>query len=174
MTREEFNQYPTGIYWAAQPPEVRDMRQISIDDNYIARQNEAVRLAAMGMTIDIWIDVYGVQPYEMMVGRMQTGRIDHALLSGKSIKNSIDPVDYPPFDTPIPAPPPPSTKPAWRVGVLALQLAPGGPMEQCELWQPELGAQLVAGQTYKDDRGSFVVITLPNPMGVSMAWRKVA
>jgi hypothetical protein len=60
----------TDAYWAAQPPEVQELRTIGDDT---ARRDKALELASRGFTIDNQIMVYGWDPYMTMKSRMEMG-----------------------------------------------------------------------------------------------------
>lgn len=140
MTREQFNE----MYWAAQPPEVRALRDMPVgtEKQIQARQDAADKLAQQGFVIDNDIHGYDRDPFMQMIekrdhgytwypARLQTPNYDLPpgvvglpgnVISGGtmwpnrpydpnkpmpgSIKVSLDPADYPPFDK-APAPPPP-------------------------------------------------------------------
>ena len=129
MTPQEFD----AVYWAAQPKEIRALRDIKEEFD---REGRAVDLAVKGFIVDRHIHVWLVQPYWTMRWRADqgltwvpsllqqsltwapgddtpTGRYDPKNPPMGSIKVSLDPKDYPPWDPP--APPAPVVTPAPHV-----------------------------------------------------------
>lgn len=126
MTRNDFN----NAYWAAQPPEVRALRDMldrRVDIGASNQEIEAkcIELAMAGFKIDAWIHVWAWEPYQSMWLRqrhgytwwptiLQPGGFDLAPgiigMPGSpydpkrplpgSIVISTDLADYPPFDQP--------------------------------------------------------------------------
>lgn len=113
-------------YWLHQPPVVRGVDAV----RGVVDSSKAVDLAAKGYVIDTAIMIWGWSPYKTMLLRQQYGYtwVPSALqppvliipgigVPGMmpydpfnppkgSIKVSLDPKDYPPFDPPAPIKPP--------------------------------------------------------------------
>ena len=177
MTRDDFN----NIYWAAQPPAVRALKDMP---NGPDKQNAAVALAKQGFTVDTFIGFFGFEPWGTMSARQMEGlRWAPALLMDVhmvpnplttdqvgpntpmppgAIKTSLDPADYPPFD------PPPQPASVTKV---ADPVGPGIP--GVNIYMDYSNGTWNVGETYKDDTGTYVKKSQQTPFGPRMWWEKV-
>lgn len=127
MTRDEFNK----LYYDSKPPEIRAVLNMptNMPEDQKARAEKARDLAEQGFIVDAHIEAWGMDPYLTMrlrheygytwvpsalqppvaiaPGLFQPGTLpydpDHP--PHGSIKVSLDPADYPPFDPPQTVPP---------------------------------------------------------------------
>jgi len=178
MTRDQFND----IYWAAQPPAVRALKDMTNGPN---KMNAAVALAQQGYTVDAWIGFYGFEPWGTMSARQMEGlpwapallqdyhMVPNPIGPGEvapntpmpkgAIKTSLDPADYPPFD-----PPPPASK-----ADLVKNPVGSGPIPGTNIYTSATGDNWPAGSEYTDQRGEFVKKSQQTPFGPRMWWEKV-
>lgn len=181
MNQESFDK----LWWAAQPPRVRGLKDLPVDTSRTAL---ALELAQQGFTIFIPVCVYGWSPYGVMScyaangfkwvpALLQTGFTvaqnpigpdeisQNAPIPKGAIKISLDATDYPPFDPPVPVVP---TKPLGNpVGfALYLNIWAGSPGDNLADW-PE-------NSSYEDSRGKFIKrVGKPSPFGTPVWWEKL-
>lgn len=168
-------------YWAAQAPEVRAL--VSVDDAE-DRVLQATLLATQGFVVDGEIHAYGWRPCWVMKRRAMYGytwypsllqdppqiapgleqgntpKYDPARPPAGSIKVSIDPADYPPFDQPAP------TTGATKPKVLVGEHIAGA------VYMSVTGDDSPDGTKYSDERGTFVKRSVRNPFGRSVFWER--
>jgi len=175
------------IYWLSQPPEVRALEVNTTPDQDI-RMGRGIELAIKGFKIDVPIMLWGWDPYKVMKLRMDYGYTwvpsalqppvsaapgltgpgitpyDPANPPGGSIKVSIDPKDYPPFDPPVTV-----ERPTVAVGP-----GPVGMNSVGNLFYSVPGETFLDGQKFSDSRGTFLKHVTITPFGRSPYWEKVA
>jgi hypothetical protein len=153
-------------------------------DDQLVRQDRAVQLAAKGFIIDTQIMIWGWDPYKVMKLRIQYGYtwVPSALqppvqiapgltVPGSTlipydplhpplgtIKVSINPADFPPFDPP----PPPTPHPANE--------SPVGGMNLGNIYYAVPGEVYLDGAKFTDSRGTFVKHVVINPFGRTGYW----
>jgi len=177
------------LYYASKPPAVAALKDIGDDGKRVAAANA---LAIQGYVIDLQIDGLGDDPFWYMTFRKENGYTwwPSALqppiselpgLAGfpgvtpydplhpppGSIKVSIDPADYPPFNPPKPVVPPPAET-ASPVGPLCM----GSTTIYAEMpWDhyPD-GSVTGQGGVPSDSRGVFVKTLRPWPFGFQGFW----
>jgi hypothetical protein len=159
------------VYWAHQPPAIQALAQIQ---DFTQRSTQAMTLATQGYTIDVPIMVWGWDPYLVMSQRIAYGYtwVPSALMgpitlapgvsqpgaaaydpnnpASGSIKVSLNPADYPPYN-----PPPVPVVPVPATSLVGVTLGSG-------FWQAignmlPNGTSLANGQSYADPdgRGEF-------------------
>jgi hypothetical protein len=152
--------------------------------------SRGIELAIKGFKIDVPIMLWGWDPYKVMKLRIDYGYtwVPNALQPpvgaapgltgpgiipydpnnppGGAIKVSLDLKDYPPFDPPAPATPPP--------GVSFAPLDPVGVQSVGRLYYSVPGDQYVDGEKFIDPRGTFLKHVTIMPFGRSPYWEKIA
>jgi hypothetical protein len=175
----EFDQ----AYWAFQPPEVRALPSISDQDS---RATRAAQLAAKGFVIDVPIMVWSWDAYLVMKLRSDFGYTwvpaalqtpvtiapglsapgtvpyDGSHPPSGSIRVSVRPEDYPPFNPPTPAPSPAATT------------DPVGPQSLGALYNSVPGENFPDGAKFTDARGTFLKHVAITPFGRMCYWEKIA
>jgi hypothetical protein len=167
-TQQQFND----AYRASLAPEVRELMEMP-DMTQPERDGKAARaadLAQKGFTIDVPIMVWGWDPYLVMQLRTQFGYtwVPSALqpqiaVPAGSIRVSMNPADYPPFDPPTPPVPKP-TVPEDPVGLQSVGV----------LYLAVPGETYQDGAKFTDARGTFVKHITITPFGRTNYWEKVA
>ena len=177
--QQEFDQ----AYWASQPPEVRALP--SIEDQG-GRANRAAGLAAKGFVIDVPIMVWSWDAYLVMKLRSDFGYtwVPSALQSpvtiapglsapgavpydaahppSGSIRVSVNPTDYPPFNPPAVIPSPTAAN------------EPVGQQSLGVLYYSVPGENFPDGAKFTDARGTFMKHVVITPFGRMNYWEKVA
>lgn len=170
-------------YWASQPPELR----ARLDDDLQRAGLRAVQLAAKGFIVDVPIMVWGWDPYLTMKLRSDfgytwvpsalqppPGNAPGAPISATgiaydplkpppgSIRVSLDPKDYPPFDPPKPP------------VVLRVDQSPVGPQNLGTTYYAMIGDPWPDGKEWDTDpRGKFKKHVVNTPFGLQGWWEKV-
>ncbi len=157
MTPEQFND----IYWAAQPPEVRALREVQASES----EPLAKKLAVRGFVIDGPIHGWKWDAYRTMWFRQEYGLANILAVGGQPIKTSLNAADYPAFDPPkVP------------------EGSPVGEWQLDNLYRPSAldSAAIADGSKWTDSRGTFVKHIKPvyppnpfNPNAFSILWEKL-
>ncbi len=170
-------------YWTSQPPEVRALPAIEDFDQRISR---GAALAAKGFIIDVPIMVWNWDPYLVMKMRGDYGytwvpsalqpsiamapgvtqpgaaSYDPTHAPSGSIRVSTNITDYPPFDSPTPAPQQQSAN-GDPVGLQSLGT----------LYLSVAGESYPDGAKFTDTRGVFLKHVALTPFGRANYWEKV-
>ena len=171
-------------YWAHQPPEVREVRDMT-DANQ--RLNRASELAMKGFTIDVPIMAWAFDPYYTMKLRRDYGFawVPSALQSPVSIapsltmpgvapydpntpppgsiKVSLDLADYPPFNPPAP----PATSAPAPSG------SPVGDQSLVNIYHAQPWDNAPDGVVVVEPRGKFLKHRIATPFGFMQFWEKI-
>lgn len=181
-SQQEFNQ----IYRASLPPAVRNLMDIQDDGGDGSKEKLAADLARQGYLIDVPIQVWGWDPYLTMALRQSFGYtwVSSALLAPVmvapglpgfgtlpaydpknpppgSIKVSLDPADYPPFDPPV------------TVTVVTPPAVPVGQQAVGNLYLSVVGELYPDGAKFSDARGTFEKHISLTPFGRNSYWEKI-
>lgn len=170
------------IYWRAQHPDKRALRQMTSPEEKDRRENVAAELAVRGIPIDRVIDVFGCSPHTTMTIRDSYGlkwtpslfqdpeaiffndayRLGQGPMPEGAIKVSLDPADYPPY--PDPEPPKPVVE----------NLARPGSQVSANRWGLRYGDTSPVGTKWQDASGLYIKNGTPW-MGTFMNayWEKV-
>ena len=173
-------------YWASEPPELQALPAI---EDLTQRSTRAAVLATQGFIVDVPIMVWGWDPYLVMTMRENYGYtwVPSALQSNVtvapgvtqpgavaydpthppqgSIKVSINPADYPPYN------PPPAPAPAAQ---LATGGDPVGPLSIGTLYLSVAGDTSPDGTKFTDSRGTFLKHVTVTPFGRTNYWEKIS
>jgi hypothetical protein len=179
------------IYWSAQPPAVRALRNSNGNVSPGDQQSKALALATQGYKIDVPIMVWGWNPVCMMGMRKDYGytwvpsalQPNIVIAPGLSMpgvqaydpKNpppgsiivSLDAKDYPPFDPPPVVVPVVNTKAlvgACFDGSNICGLGPGAATSELRK-----AAGLTSGKTITENGVKYIFKSVDNPFG-SSAW----
>jgi len=168
-------------YWASQPEPVATLQSIS---DPAARQAAAATLAAQGYVIDVPIDAWSWDPYQVMTLRQQYGytwvpsalQPPVAIAPGLgqpgvlpydplnppkgSIKVSTNPADFPPIHPPVVAAP--------------LSTVLVGAQSLGNLYLNVVGDTSPDGSIYTDSRGTFTKHVVATPFGNTVYWEKTS
>ncbi len=185
-TQQQFND----AYRASLPPELRDLMamQESSPADVEAKTRRAADLAQKGFTVDVPIMLWGWDPYLVMRLRQQFGYtwVPSALqppiavapgLPGfgtlapydplhpppGSIRVSLNPADYPPFNPP-----------AASLSQAPASDDPVGLQSVGSLYLSVAGEAYPDGAKYTDGRGTFLKHVTITPFGRTNYWEKVA
>ena len=177
--QQEFDQ----AYWAFQPPEVRGLPSLEDQDS---RAKRAAELAAKGFVIDVPIMVWSWDPYLVMKLRSDFGYTwvpaalqppvtiapglsapgsvpyDGAHPPSGSIRVSVNPADYPPFNPPAPPQSPAATT------------EPVGQQSLGVLYYAVPGENFPDGAKFTDARGTFLKHVVITPFGRMNYWEKIS
>lgn len=168
------------LYWAHQPPEIAELSSISVLNDRIAR---AAELATKGFLIDVPIQAWGLDAYYTMLFRQQLGMTwapsalmqpvtvapmpgtpsydpDHAPVG--SIKVTLDPADYAPYNPPQPKPTIPPTA------------SPVGALNFANIYFPQAWDASPDGTVITEARGTFRKHRVATIIGFNSYWEKIA
>jgi hypothetical protein len=170
-------------YWAHQPPEVRELRDMTDANQRLSRASD---LAMKGFTIDVPIMAWAFDPYYTMRLRRDygftwvpsalqppvsiapsltmpgTAPYDPNAAPPGSIKVSLDPADYPPFNPPAPPAPAP-----------VQSGSPVGDQSVGNIYHGQAWDSAPDGTVVVEPRGKFLKHRIATPFGFMQFWEKI-